>query len=153
MTFDKNASLQDTFLNHVRKTKAPITVYLVNGVKLQGSAVEVVIEFNATKSVSVAYKLSPDAKSSIYLMKGDQKIAPIAVVEDFPSWGADNDKEIEVLNPKDSIGDVTLNFAQKGTVSLLFDVPADLIKAPQNFKLMVNGIKANTAKFSFVVSL
>jgi host factor-I protein len=36
MKFDKNASLQDTFLNHVRKTKAPITVYLVNGVKLQG---------------------------------------------------------------------------------------------------------------------
>ena len=36
MTYDKNANLQDVFLNHVRKTKAPITVYLVNGVKLQG---------------------------------------------------------------------------------------------------------------------
>ena len=31
-----NQNLQDTFLNHVRKTKIPITVFLINGVKLQG---------------------------------------------------------------------------------------------------------------------
>jgi host factor-I protein len=29
-------SLQDAFLNHVRKTKIPVTVFLINGVKLQG---------------------------------------------------------------------------------------------------------------------
>lgn len=29
-------SLQDTFLNHVRKNKVPVTIFLVNGVKLQG---------------------------------------------------------------------------------------------------------------------
>ncbi len=29
-------TLQDTFLNHIRKTKASVTVFLVNGVKLQG---------------------------------------------------------------------------------------------------------------------
>ncbi|MEL6978713.1 MAG: RNA chaperone Hfq [Pseudomonadota bacterium] len=29
-------NLQDTFLNHVRKQKVPVTVFLVNGVKLQG---------------------------------------------------------------------------------------------------------------------
>jgi host factor-I protein len=29
-------TLQDTFLNHVRKNKIPLTVFLVNGVKLQG---------------------------------------------------------------------------------------------------------------------
>ena len=28
--------LQDTFLNHVRKNKTPLTIFLVNGVKLQG---------------------------------------------------------------------------------------------------------------------
>ena len=28
--------LQDTFLNHVRKGKTPLTIFLVNGVKLQG---------------------------------------------------------------------------------------------------------------------
>lgn len=32
---DKN-NLQDTFLNQVRKTKTPVTVFLMNGVKLQG---------------------------------------------------------------------------------------------------------------------
>jgi RNA chaperone Hfq len=29
-------SLQDAFLNHVRKTKVPVTIFLINGVKLQG---------------------------------------------------------------------------------------------------------------------
>ncbi|MGB0921504.1 MAG: RNA chaperone Hfq [Alphaproteobacteria bacterium] len=33
---DKQQSLQDTFLNHVRKNKTPLTIFLVNGVKLQG---------------------------------------------------------------------------------------------------------------------
>lgn len=32
---EKN-NLQDTFLNHLRKTKTPLTLFLVNGVKLQG---------------------------------------------------------------------------------------------------------------------
>ena len=35
MASDK-ANLQDAFLNHVRKTKVPVTIFLVNGVKLQG---------------------------------------------------------------------------------------------------------------------
>ena len=35
MSSDKQ-NLQDTFLNHVRKTKSPVTVFLINGVKLQG---------------------------------------------------------------------------------------------------------------------
>ena len=33
---DKQTSLQDLFLNHVRKTKTPVTMFLVKGVKLQG---------------------------------------------------------------------------------------------------------------------
>lgn len=32
----KQQNLQDTFLNAVRKTKTPLTIFLVNGVKLQG---------------------------------------------------------------------------------------------------------------------
>ena len=36
MSSDKNQNLQDKFLNHVRKSKMPVTVFLVNGVKLQG---------------------------------------------------------------------------------------------------------------------
>jgi len=33
---DKANNLQDMFLNTVRKTKTPVTMFLVNGVKLQG---------------------------------------------------------------------------------------------------------------------
>lgn len=33
---DKANNLQDIFLNTVRKTKTPVTMFLVNGVKLQG---------------------------------------------------------------------------------------------------------------------
>lgn len=29
-------NLQEVFLNHLRKNKTPVTVFLVNGVKLQG---------------------------------------------------------------------------------------------------------------------
>lgn len=33
---EKSQNVQDVFLNHVRKLKMPVTVFLVNGVKLQG---------------------------------------------------------------------------------------------------------------------
>ena len=33
---DKANNLQDVFLNAVRKSKTPVTMFLVNGVKLQG---------------------------------------------------------------------------------------------------------------------
>ena len=36
MAADRSQNLQDTFLNHVRKAKTPLTIFLVNGVKLQG---------------------------------------------------------------------------------------------------------------------
>lgn len=35
MAADKQ-NLQDAFLNHVRKIKVPVTIFLINGVKLQG---------------------------------------------------------------------------------------------------------------------
>ena len=36
MSAEKKQNLQDTFLNSVRRTKTPLTIFLVNGVKLQG---------------------------------------------------------------------------------------------------------------------
>jgi host factor-I protein len=36
MAADRTQNLQDTFLNYVRKNKTPLTIFLVNGVKLQG---------------------------------------------------------------------------------------------------------------------
>ncbi|MBN34118.1 MAG: RNA chaperone Hfq [Rhodospirillaceae bacterium] len=36
MSQDRPHNLQDTFLNGVRKAKMPVTIFLGNGVKLQG---------------------------------------------------------------------------------------------------------------------
>jgi len=36
MPQEKSQNVQDVFLNYIRKHKTPVTVFLVNGVKLQG---------------------------------------------------------------------------------------------------------------------
>ncbi len=36
MAGETSQNVQDVFLNYVRKNKTPLTVFLVNGVKLQG---------------------------------------------------------------------------------------------------------------------
>jgi host factor-I protein len=36
MTQPKGAALQDPFLNILRKERIPVSIYLVNGIKLQG---------------------------------------------------------------------------------------------------------------------
>jgi len=36
MTTERPKTLQDTFLDHVREQKTPLTIFLANGVKLQG---------------------------------------------------------------------------------------------------------------------
>jgi hypothetical protein len=124
-----------------------------DAVKVKGNAMFAMIEFQATKSATVSYKTTPDDKSDIYLVKDGQKIAPIAVMEDFPSWGEDNDKEVELLTSRNSPGSTTLNFSQTGWLNILFDVPLEQMKPPQNFKLMVRSLKANNQTYSFAVSL
>ena len=36
MAAERSQNVQDVFLNHIRKNKVTVTVFLVNGVKLQG---------------------------------------------------------------------------------------------------------------------
>ncbi|WP_457089913.1 RNA chaperone Hfq [Microvirga sp. P5_D2] len=36
MTVQGTSTLQDTFLNHLRDSKAEVTMFLVNGIRLQG---------------------------------------------------------------------------------------------------------------------
>jgi host factor-I protein len=36
MSAEKTQNVQDVFLNHIRKNKTSVTIFLVNGVKLQG---------------------------------------------------------------------------------------------------------------------
>ena len=38
MSSEKLQNVQDVLLNHIRKNKTPVTIFLVNGVKLQGIA-------------------------------------------------------------------------------------------------------------------
>ncbi len=37
MPAERSQNVQDVFLNHIRKNKTPVTVFLINGVKLQGT--------------------------------------------------------------------------------------------------------------------
>ena len=39
MAYEKNLNVQDTFLNYVRKNRVQLTVFLINGVKLQGNLI------------------------------------------------------------------------------------------------------------------
>jgi host factor-I protein len=36
MSAERSQNVQDVFLNYIRKNKTPVTIFLVNGVKLQG---------------------------------------------------------------------------------------------------------------------
>lgn len=36
MSSERSQNVQDVFLNYIRKHKTPVTIFLVNGVKLQG---------------------------------------------------------------------------------------------------------------------
>ena len=125
------------------------------GVKVKGEPLVVVLEMDSgKKGVTLFYKLTADSESSqIYLLSGAHKIAPRAVIEDFPSWGRDNDKEVDKLDPKDTVGGVTLSFQQKGSISLLFDVPLADAKAEKKLSVVMRMVQPKDEQQSFVVSL
>ena len=125
------------------------------GVKVKGAAFVVDLEMDAGKlGATLSYKLTANPGSSeIYLVSGAQKLAPRAVVEDFPSWGTDNDKEVETLDPKDTIGGVTLTFQRKGSISLLFDVPLEEAKTPKKLSVVLRMVQPKDDQRSFVATL
>ena len=132
-----------------RATKSPFT-----SVKTGGQAVVVVLDLEARRSVTISYQLSANPKlSEIYLTDGAQKMAPKAVIEDFPSWGADNDKEIEVLDPMEKAGGINLSFQKKGSVSLLFDVPVEQAKTLQKLSIKLRTATPTAEQHSFLVTL
>jgi len=136
----------------VRASKATNTF---EGIKVKGEPLVVVLEMESgKKGVTLFYKLTADSGSSqIYLLSGAHKIAPSAVIEDFPSWGRDNDKEVDKLDPKDTVGGVTLSFQQKGSISLLFDVPVADAKAQKKLSVVMRMVQPKDEQQSFVVSL
>lgn len=81
MSSDKNQNLQDTFLNHLRKNKLSVTVFLVNGVKLQG----IVTWFD-----NFCVLLRRDAHSQLVYKHAISTIMPAGPVSLFDSDAADD---------------------------------------------------------------
>jgi hypothetical protein len=124
------------------------------GVKVKGEPYVVVLDMDSGKpGATVFYRLTADPSTEIYLLSGAKKIAPRAVIEDFPSWGKDNDKEVDTLDPKDTVGGVTLTFQQKGSIALLFDVPVEEAKTQKKLSVALRVIQPKDEQRSFLVTL
>jgi hypothetical protein len=123
-------------------------------IKTKDDPVIIAIEVDAgKKSVTLAYNLSAESKSSdLYLSVGTNRYGPRATIEDFPSWGSDNDKEIETLGAKDDATGTSITFEGKGSVLLLFDVPKGA-SASRKVSLTLRVVRPKEATRSFVVSL
>jgi host factor-I protein len=80
MATERAQSLQDTFLNHVRKQKTPLTIFLVNGVKLQG----VVTWFD-----NFCVLLRRDGHSQLVYKHAISTIMPVTPVQLFDGDKAD----------------------------------------------------------------
>ena len=75
---DKPVNVQDVFLNHVRKNKTPLTVFLINGVKLQG----IVTWFD-----SFSMLLRRDGHSQLVYKHAISTVMPQAPIQLFESQG------------------------------------------------------------------
>ena len=78
---DKNQNVQDVFLNSIRKHKNPVTVFLTNGVKLQG----VIVWFD-----NFSILLRRDGHSQLVYKHAISTIMPSGNV---PLFGQDQDLE------------------------------------------------------------
>lgn len=76
MATDKPVNVQDVFLNYVRKNKTPLTVFLINGVKLQG----VVTWFD-----SFSMLLRRDGHSQLVYKHAISTVMPQAPIQLFES--------------------------------------------------------------------
>ena len=71
---EKSQNVQDVFLNYVRKNKNPVTVFLVNGVKLQG----IITWFD-----NFSVLLRRDAHSQLVYKHAISTIMPVTPVQLF----------------------------------------------------------------------
>lgn len=77
----KGQSLQDPFLNALRKERVPVSIYLVNGIKLQGQ-IESFDQFAVLLKNSVSQMVYKHAISTVVparniKLPGDESTAPI----------------------------------------------------------------------------
>ena len=93
---DKAISLQDQFLNSVRRSKAPVTIFLMKGVKLQG----VITWFDAFSML-----LRRDGTAQLLYKHAISTIMPMTAPEGLPEPAAQAGK-------KPSLQDVFLGAAR-----------------------------------------
>jgi len=84
--------LQDPFLNALRKEKVPVSIYLVNGIKLQG-LVESFDQFVVLLKNSVSQMVYKHAISTVVPAR-NVKLASIEENNDIQSC----DEELEIIN-------------------------------------------------------
>ena len=84
MSSNKTQNLQDVFLNHVRKVKMPVTIFLVNGVKLQG----VIVWFD-----NFCVLLRRDNHSQLVYKHAISTVMPGQPVQLFSAGGEDEEEE------------------------------------------------------------
>ncbi len=97
MTAEKTQNLQDVFLNHLRKNKTPVTVFLVNGVKLQG-----IIPWFDNFSVL----LRRDAHSQLVYKHAISTVMPAGPVQLFePDKEPDKEMEVEAADEGEGEGE------------------------------------------------
>ena len=78
MATEKGQNIQDVFLNHVRKSHITVTIFLVNGVKLQG---------NITWFDNFSILLRRDTQSQLIYKHAISTIMPLTPVELFEKNG------------------------------------------------------------------
>jgi host factor-I protein len=86
MVTERPPSLQDTFLNHVREQETPLTVFLTNGVKLQG----VIASFD-----NFSVMLVRDGFSQLiykHAISTVMPLGPIKLLDDLAKTPSDRDR-------------------------------------------------------------
>ena len=87
MPAEKTQNVQDVFLNYIRKNKTPVTVFLVNGVKLQG----IVTWFD-----NFSVLLRRDGHTQLIYKHAISTIMPSTPLQLFePEKAEDGDSEVE----------------------------------------------------------
>jgi len=85
----KGQSLQDPFLNALRKEKIPVSIYLVNGIKLQGQ-VESFDQFVVLLKNSVSQMVYKHAISTIVPARNVTAKLPILTGQNGDDFGTGN---------------------------------------------------------------
>ena len=88
MAADKSQNLQDVFLNTIRKQKTPVTIFLVNGVKLQG----IVTWFD-----NFSVLLRRDNHSQLVYKHAISTVMPLGPVALWEGDGEDEDAEADAI--------------------------------------------------------